>query len=373
MVISYISAGLYLLLGFVAFFLSSQSMFSLPIAIILSIAGTVAIYFLESMLQKKRLAGSGTKLWWSKDILTKKQSIIEFVQIGISTLLINISQSLLYNDSYAVHYFGEYDGEYGFVKCFETVPEIASNAFLIISLLFYILVISKRGFLAFFSGVFAIIGVIANNTICQFGEYYIVAAAGNDSRRFNDVSEFEKVVTNILFVLAIGLLIVSVVDLIIHKKKGKKLFIVSIALILIGVLLIFGAFVAESKETTFDIKQRKIEIYGDAKAFSERFQEENFSNKFGTMSTKCVHPDCDMNIVTSGDSNCCIIHSNRCGNCNCYIDGDAMYCMDCMTGALSNKNSSSNNKCYMCGADAYYKYGSYYCCSNCIEIVNAFS
>jgi len=68
-----------------------------------------------------------------------------------------------------------------------------------------------------------------------------------------------------------------------------------------------------------------------------------FSNKYGTATTKCAISGCDNYIASSGDSNCCASHSNRCLNCNCYIDGDAMYCMSCLT-ASSTKSSSNTTK-----------------------------
>lgn len=375
MVISYVSAGLYVLLGVGAFMLSNNGLLGLPVAIILSVAETVGLFFLESALQKKRLANPDLKLWWCKEGLTTKQCIAEFVQIGISTLLINISLSVFNNDTYAVHHYGEYDIESGFFYCFETVPGVVEALLvLIIPMLLYILTVSGRKFLSLFSGLFVLLGVIANNTVCQFGEYYIVAAAGNESLRYNDVSEYANTVTTMLFVFAIGLMIVSIVDIIINVKKNKILIIVSAVTALIGAALICVAFVAENKSTTFDIMQLKAEIYGDAKKFSEKFQSENFNNKYGTMSTKCAHPDCEMNIVTSGDSNCCIIHSNKCGNCGCYIDEDAMYCMTCVANSLNNnKNSSYGHECYICGDKAYSKYGSYYYCPDCKELVKAFS
>ena len=60
---------------------------------------------------------------------------------------------------------------------------------------------------------------------------------------------------------------------------------------------------------------------------------DSFSNEYGTASTKCAHPGCNNNIASSGDTNCCTVHSNRCLDCNKYIDEDAMYCMDCLTKA----------------------------------------
>ena len=59
-----------------------------------------------------------------------------------------------------------------------------------------------------------------------------------------------------------------------------------------------------------------------------------FTNKFGTETTKCYEAGCDNYIASSGDTNCCVEHSNRCAYCNCYIDGDAFVCMDCLYDAV---------------------------------------
>ena len=50
---------------------------------------------------------------------------------------------------------------------------------------------------------------------------------------------------------------------------------------------------------------------------------------------KCAKSGCNSKAVTTGDSVYCSKHSNRCLNCNCYIDGDAMFCMPCIRDALS--------------------------------------
>lgn len=63
-------------------------------------------------------------------------------------------------------------------------------------------------------------------------------------------------------------------------------------------------------------------------------EDEPFTNKYGTPTTTCAHANCAAYIANSGDTNCCPWHSNRCGNCRCYIDEDAMYCMDCIKSAL---------------------------------------
>ena len=69
----------------------------------------------------------------------------------------------------------------------------------------------------------------------------------------------------------------------------------------------------------------------------------SFTNKYGTSTTKCAHSGCNNYIASSGDTNCCTVHSNKCLECGKYIDGDAMYCMSCITNA-ANKAASSSSK-----------------------------
>ena len=63
-------------------------------------------------------------------------------------------------------------------------------------------------------------------------------------------------------------------------------------------------------------------------------EQQLFTNEYGTRTTKCAHLGCSEYIASSGDTNCCVIHSNKCLNCNKYIDEDAVYCMDCLTDAV---------------------------------------
>ena len=60
----------------------------------------------------------------------------------------------------------------------------------------------------------------------------------------------------------------------------------------------------------------------------------SFTNKYGTRTTKCAHPGCNNYIASSGDTNCCPVHSRTCAGCGKYIDEDAFYCMDCIQQAL---------------------------------------
>lgn len=66
-----------------------------------------------------------------------------------------------------------------------------------------------------------------------------------------------------------------------------------------------------------------------------------FKNKYGTATTKCAHSGCNNYIASSGDTNCCAAHSNKCLECGKYIDEDAMYCMSCITNAASGSSSDS--------------------------------
>ena len=69
----------------------------------------------------------------------------------------------------------------------------------------------------------------------------------------------------------------------------------------------------------------------------------SFTNAFGTSTTRCAHPGCNNYIASSGDTNCCTIHSNRCLNCGKYIDEDASYCMSCIEKSLSSSSGNSNS------------------------------
>ncbi len=338
MIVSYVTAGLYVLLGGGALFLVYGLSFPMALAIALSVAVTVGLFFLESKLQKMRLTNGDLKLWSEKMIPTKKELIVEFVQIGIATLLINIAMSIFNNDIYAVHYWSEYESEYGFLNCLDDcVPDaVGIVIMLIIPVLLYVLVVAGRKYMSLFAGVFALLGVVSNNTIAEFGEYYYVAAAGNERKRFTDVSDFKTTVTLMFFILAIGLIVLALINIIADRKKGKVWIIVSVVSLLIGGAALGGAYIADKNTTTFDITQIKMDVYGDSKAFSDKFLGggSSFSNKYGSAGTKCAHSGCDNYIASSGDTNCCTDHSRNCLNCGCYIDEDAMYCMTCIESAL---------------------------------------
>lgn len=72
-----------------------------------------------------------------------------------------------------------------------------------------------------------------------------------------------------------------------------------------------------------------------------------FTNQFGTSTTQCAHIGCDNYIANSGDTNCCTEHSNRCLDCNKYIDEDAYWCISCLVEA-------ADPTCEECSKDATY-------------------
>ncbi len=83
----------------------------------------------------------------------------------------------------------------------------------------------------------------------------------------------------------------------------------------------------------------------DDNSDSETHNSSDYSSShYGNKSTKCAKAGCNNYIASSGDTAYCTTHSNRCLNCNSYIDGDAVYCMDCLKKSVSNnKNKYSYN------------------------------
>lgn len=78
-----------------------------------------------------------------------------------------------------------------------------------------------------------------------------------------------------------------------------------------------------------------------------------FTNEYGTPTTKCSHSGCNNYIASSGDTNCCTQHSNRCLECNKYIDEDALYCVACIENA-ANELKLETHTCEECGKEGRY-------------------
>ena len=62
----------------------------------------------------------------------------------------------------------------------------------------------------------------------------------------------------------------------------------------------------------------------------------SFSNSYGTSKTKCAVSGCSNYVTSSGDTNCCAIHSNKCLECGKYIDSDAAFCISCIMDAATD-------------------------------------
>lgn len=69
----------------------------------------------------------------------------------------------------------------------------------------------------------------------------------------------------------------------------------------------------------------------------------SFINKYGTATTVCAVSGCSNYIATSGDTNSCTSHSNKCAECKCYIDYDAALCMTCISDVFNSITDNSNN------------------------------
>ena len=155
----------------------------------------------------------------------------------------------------------------------------------------------------------------------------------------------------------------------VYNTSGKMYVGVAVAAMIFAVGLSIFCFVKEA-----ELQDNSYYNYNSNYSGNSYSGSSSFTNKYGTSTTKCYIAGCNNYIAKSGDTNCCTTHSNKCGNCYCYIDSDAVYCMSCISGAIGDNNSAgSTTECYICGESAYSKYGSYYYCSDCLALVKAFS
>lgn len=122
------------------------------------------------------------------------------------------------------------------------------------------------------------------------------------------------------------------------KVPGVIIVLVVCAVILIGIQIaknsVEKSSVNDAKATIASILVVIISLGAAIAIFNATQRGGSFTNQYGTPTTKCVVNSCDNYIASSGDSNCCVAHSNKCLECKKYIDGDAMYCMDCLSDTL---------------------------------------
>jgi len=265
------------------------------------------------------------------------KSVIHYVLTFITVAVALYSFSVFTNDSYGYFYFGSrsYGSEVDFWGISEIIPSFTiALGRMIFPILLVIFAIYFKTMLFGIAGFMSWIYILDINTSKVFGTYKIVAAAGNDSSREYIVYNYANTVVQAIIILAVAMLILSLIHFIILGKKSKVHIYILLGSLICGSFASFMGYNAYKEGKTYDIEKHKTEIYVETKEGSERFQQENFYNSYGSYSTKCAYSGCDRMIVNRGDSNCCAVHSNRCYNCNQYIDGDAMYCMDCIKDAL---------------------------------------
>lgn len=126
----------------------------------------------------------------------------------------------------------------------------------------------------------------------------------------------------------------------------KKSILCMIMAVMMMAMLLVGcsneSATSSSTSTTADVTTTAAETKSNTSSSSSSKSSSSFTNKYGTATTKCAHSGCNNYIASSGDTNCCTTHSNKCLNCNKYIDEDAMYCMDCLSKSSKSSSSSSS-------------------------------
>lgn len=121
----------------------------------------------------------------------------------------------------------------------------------------------------------------------------------------------------------------------------------SIIILTTFVLMLFMTSCVNSSESSKIYESSESNKTCDHETTINSDKTEIFTNKYGTPTTKCSHSGCTNYIASSGDTNCCTNHSNRCLECNKYIDEDALYCISCIEEA-ANKLKSENHTCEEC-------------------------
>lgn len=159
------------------------------------------------------------------------------------------------------------------------------------------------------------------------------------------------------------------------KNLVFKMLVPLAAVVIIVTIYYFNSrFSSEIKDISYEQKNSQVSTSveeaekpsdGETSSKSSKSSANNksaniFSNKFGTATTKCAHSGCDNYIASSGDTNCCSTHSNRCLECNKYIDEDALYCMDCLSKGVSDTVASKDDRTGLC----QFKLGGEYVCND---------
>jgi len=116
------------------------------------------------------------------------------------------------------------------------------------------------------------------------------------------------------------------------KKKAITLFLATLMAFSFSAC---NGQIRNSNTTTQNSTIPETSVPTTSNSSSSKNSSKSFTNAYGTPTTTCVHSGCNNYIASSGDTNCCTKHSNRCLDCNKYIDGDAMYCVSCIRKAFN--------------------------------------
>lgn len=117
--------------------------------------------------------------------------------------------------------------------------------------------------------------------------------------------------------------------------SDKEFGIIKLALIVIVIVIFCVAnFSDDSSSTSSTSSTSRSNNYSNSSKSYYNNEYSSFTNEYGSPSTICAHPGCTRTIASSGDTNCCTTHSNRCLNCRKYIYEDAAYCMSCLEKAF---------------------------------------
>ena len=127
-------------------------------------------------------------------------------------------------------------------------------------------------------------------------------------------------------------------------KNSRQWFILTILASLLLILVACGdsSNTQNNGKTNYNSSSSYSSSSSSTSSYSSSSSQSSFTNKYGTASTKCAHPGCNNYIASSGDTNCCTLHSNKCKECGKYIDEDATWCMDCLTSAANSKTETSS-------------------------------
>lgn len=110
----------------------------------------------------------------------------------------------------------------------------------------------------------------------------------------------------------------------------------------------------DSAEVTSDIFETEVKNDISNVVSEDTITKSSFTNEYGTAETICAHSGCNSYIASSGDTNCCVAHSNHCLECYKYIDEDANWCVSCLAKAAGKATSQNEHYCEVCGQTAVY-------------------